>query len=307
MPSSPEPSLSDLTASVPTPPKAPSARPLFAQQPARVAQQPARVAQQPARVAQLPARPVLVDDLVPPHDLSAFEARLAAVTGRGCLQVERLGWVGGWPLHVVRWGARSPRLRVLVSAGVHGIEPAGPAAVLLFLEQMLDAPEQYADVEVTAIPLVNPVGYHARTRGNADRVDLNRAFTGRPGVPREVALLRDVLGGPFDLGIDLHSSRSSGMRGYFALHRDALDLLAPAMRRFGERYPLLCEGTDRYVLDTDGVLRSSNNGTLKDYLADTGVRWAVTIEAPVLTPYPSQVRGSADVVHTLIATARALM
>ncbi len=80
------------------------------------------------------------------------------------------------------------------------------------------------------------------------------------------------------------------------------------MRSFGARYPILCESTDRYVLDADGVLRSSNRGTLKDYLADDcSVRWSVTIEAPAAMPYASQVRGSADVVETLVATARELV
>jgi hypothetical protein len=221
----------------------------------------------------------LPDALVPPNDLAAFERRVGTLALHSTVAARRLGWVAGWPLHALRLPAlRTPRLRVVVTAGVHGIEPAGPAAVLLFLEQLLAAPLRHEGVEVTALPLVNPVGYHARTRGNAERIDLNRSFGLPSGAPREVELVRAGLAAErFDLGIDLHSSRSSGERGWFALHRGSLELLAPAMRRFGEAFPILCEGTDRYVLESPGVLRSSNQGTLKDFLADNGARWAVTI------------------------------
>jgi len=251
----------------------------------------------------------LPDALVPPNDLAAFERRVGTLAMHPSVATRRLGWVAGWPLHAVRLSARgTPRLRVVVTAGVHGIEPAGPAAVLLFLEQFLATPLRHEGVEVTALPLVNPVGYHARTRGNAERIDLNRSFGTGSGAPREVELVRAGLAGErFDLGIDLHSSRSSGERGWFALHRGSLELLAPAMRRFGQSFPILCEGTDRYVLESPGVLRSSNQGTLKDFLADQGARWAVTIEAPAAMPYRTQVLGSAEVVHALVETAVALI
>ncbi len=265
-----------------------------------------------AAVLPLPsARPAELEELVPANDLASLERRVGLLAVRPGVRVRRLGWVAGWPLHAlrVRPCAAPVTLRVVVTAGVHGIEPAGPAAVMLLVEQMLATPERFGGIELTAVPLVNPVGYHTRTRGNADRLDLNRSFGSGASVPREVALVRGVLAeGPYHLGVDLHSSRSSGERGYFALHRDALDLVAPAMRRFGARWPILCESTDRYVLDAAGVLRSSNRGTLKDFLADDcGVRWSVTIEAPAAAPYASQVRGSADVVETLIGTARELL
>ena len=254
---------------------------------------------------QVPPRPVVVEDLVSPNDIAGLDRQIDKLTMRGVCS-RRLGWIGGRPLCALSIAAAKPTLRVVVTAGVHGIEPAGPAAVLLFLEQVLQQPRYYDGVEITAVPLVNPVGYHTRSRGNADRVDLNRAFTDDAVVPREVALLRNVLQATrYDLGVDLHSSRSSGRRGYFTLHRDALDLLAPAMQHFGERYPVLGESTERYAFDAKGVFRSSNRGTLKDYFADSGVRWAVTVESPASLPYAAQVCGTADIIHTLIATALA--
>jgi hypothetical protein len=262
---------------------------------------------EPVPLLRLPCDPIADSELVPAHELHSLGRALAALCAHPRITPRILGWVGGWPLWALKVSTASPRLRVVVTAGIHGVEPAGPAAVVLFLEELLAAPLRHEGVELLVLPLVNPVGYHSRVRGNADHVDLNRAFGAVDEVPREVALVRTALDeGPFDLGVDLHSSRSSGRRGWFSLHRGALALLGPAMRRFGERYPILGESTERYVLDAPGVLRSANRGTLKDHLADRGVRWAVTIEAPAAMAYPTQVVGSADILHTLLETALAL-
>ena len=246
------------------------------------------------------------------HDHEALQRRIEALASARSIAAERLGVVGDWPIDVLRVrtdpAGDAPRLKVIVTAGVHGVEPAGPAAVLLFAAEVLAAPWRYVGLELTLIPLVNPVGFHTRARGTRECLDLNREFTAGATDPAEVALVRRALdGAEYHLGIDLHSSRSSGKRGYFALHKNAADLLTPAMQRFGARHPILSESTDRYVLDAAGVLRSANLGTIKDYLADRGTRWAVTVEAPAVAQYEAQVRGSAEIVDTLIDTARELV
>ncbi len=227
------------------------------------------------------------------------------------IEARELGRVDGWPINSLRWRGRLAKstsaLRVIVTGGVHGVEPAGPAAALCALWAVISDPEQHADLDLTVVPLVNPVGYQLRTRGNGACVDLNRHFSDKRSAPDEVAIVRRVLRtGPYHLGIDLHSSRSVGERGFFALHRNAGDLLRPAMQRFGTRHPILRESTDYYLLEAEGVLRSGNDGTLKDYLSQHGTRWAMTVEAPAVWPYERQVRGSVEAVHTLVETARDL-
>ncbi len=254
------------------------------------------------------AEPTGRDAILGCHDYGGFAERLLRLRERAGLTVRRLGMSDGGPLDVIRLStARSGRraLRVLLSAGVHGIEPSGPGAALLAVSRLLAAPERYPDVELTVLPLVNPAGYRAQRRGNGDGLDLNRHFVDDDEVPHEVLLSRAVLaGGPFDLGIDLHASRSVGERGFFALHREATAVLVPAMRNFGERYPILRESTGRYILESPGVLRSENRGTVKDYLADKGTRWSMTIEAPAVWPYERQVEGNAEIVLKLIEAAQ---
>jgi protein MpaA len=89
---------------------------------------------------------------------------------------------------------------VAIGAGVHGDEPAGPAALLELVERNLLDP-RYA---YRLWPCMNPTGYDARTRENMEGVDVNRTF-GRGGSSPEsraiVAANRDL---KFDLSIDLH-------------------------------------------------------------------------------------------------------
>lgn len=249
------------------------------------------------------------DPLPACYDLSGLLARIEALCARPGVHLELLGNEDGCPLVALHLrvddGGVAPTLRVIVTAGVHGVEPAGPAAALLFASDIMAEPWRYVGVAFSVIPLVNPFGYRTRTRGNASKLDLNRCFLDGADAPNEVLALRPLLRREhYDLGIDLHSSRSTGERGFFALHRCAEELLNPAMQRFSQNYPVLRERTDMYEFDSPGVLRSYNRGTLKDYLGELGTRWAVTIEAPAVFPYETQVQGSAEVVRLLVQQAQ---
>ena len=108
-------------------------------------------------------------------------------------------------LYVVRVPAAGGRgrYRVLLNGGTHGDEPAGPEAVVRFLEERRYA--AWPDVEFVVVPCTNPWGYvHDRREGPGGR-DLNRSFrrAGRQTV--EVGLLKRALRGQrFDLFLDCH-------------------------------------------------------------------------------------------------------
>lgn len=62
--------------------------------------------------------------------------------------------------------------RILISAGIHGDEPAGTLALLELLQQAQFSP----DFEWLIFPALNPFGLLAGTRENAEGRDLNRDF-----------------------------------------------------------------------------------------------------------------------------------
>jgi len=66
----------------------------------------------------------------------------------------------------------SARVRVYISTGMHGDEPAGPLAALQLLQEDIWA----ADAAIWLCPCLNPTGFPLNRRENADGVDLNRDY-----------------------------------------------------------------------------------------------------------------------------------
>ena len=136
---------------------------------------------------------------MPKRSYDPVARRVEALADRG-RKVETVGVVEGHPVFCIRAGLPR-RLRVLLTGGVHGDEPAGVEAVLRFFEE--DAEPWLGQVEFTALPCVNPVGYVRDTRGNGAGADINRSFESG-GVP-EVDLVKKVLEGcRLDAFVDCH-------------------------------------------------------------------------------------------------------
>lgn len=66
----------------------------------------------------------------------------------------------------------APALRVCLSTGIHGDEPAGPLALL----RLLEADAWPPGFELWALPCLNPTGFSRNRRENAAGVDLNRDY-----------------------------------------------------------------------------------------------------------------------------------
>jgi murein peptide amidase A len=106
------------------------------------------------------------------------------------------------------WGdAATPA--IALAAGVHGDEPAGPWALLEFVESgALDPHYSYR-----IWPCTNPTGYDARTRENVDGVDINRTFGRGGSAPESRAIVTANRDHKFVLSIDLHEDCDA--RGFY--------------------------------------------------------------------------------------------
>lgn len=104
------------------------------------------------------------------------------------------------PILVLRAGAPAGR-PLLVTAGIHGEEPASALGLAEWLEH--DAAGVLDRLALTAFPCLNPVGFERGTRGSRDCPDLNRTFHD-PVFPL-TRLVTAALGElRFDLAVDLH-------------------------------------------------------------------------------------------------------
>lgn len=243
--------------------------------------------------------------VLPKGDLLGLYARLDALEGVG-IQQAVAGIVDDHPIRWVRLHALegAPRLRVLITAGIHGKEAAAPAAALQLLESLTNDPAWRKDVEWTVLPVICPHGFLEGTRRNKRGINLNRKVFDRPGAPAEIKAARKVLDdGHYDLAIDLHASKSAGDRGFFAIHNGGEDLLHEAVTAFTTRYGVLDRSTELYERTGPGVFRSRNEGTVKDYLRRRGTVHSYTVEAPALAPHELQVRGLVDFIRCLTGAA----
>jgi murein peptide amidase A len=123
-----------------------------------------------------------------------------------------------YPLVKIVLGKRKPR-RVLISAGIHGDEPAGIETILSFLENKYYSP-YIKDWEITLLPCINPHGYEYGIRENHNEKDLNRLFKEAQSVT-EVSFAQSVLSTPFELTIELHEDNESS--GYY-LYQKGIDV-----------------------------------------------------------------------------------
>jgi len=142
--------------------------------------------------------------------LNQLERCIHPVT-RSDLKLQVLGKsLNGRPILKIQMGIQGRR-RILLSAGIHGDEPAGIFAILQLLEQSLLAP-YLNHWEIIILPCLNPDGFEQGTRNNAEDIDLNRQFK-LLNPPLEVKLAQSVFDIPFDLTLELHEDIDSP--GYY--------------------------------------------------------------------------------------------
>jgi len=117
-------------------------------------------------------------------------------------------------------------VRVCISAGMHGDEPASTEAMAQFLAKNANNESLLGKFSFAIFPCDNPSGYELGTRENADGIDLNRQFhTSHP--PPEVRILSDAVDGArFDHVYELHEDVDS--YGFYLY-----ELAADSSRRVG--------------------------------------------------------------------------
>jgi protein MpaA len=106
---------------------------------------------------------------------------------------------------VMAWDRESSGPHVYLSAGIHGDEPAGPAALLDLMRGGFFS----CGIHWTLCPALNPTGLACEIRENADGLDMNRDY--RLCRTTEVAAHAQWLArmGPPDLFLSLHEDWES--------------------------------------------------------------------------------------------------
>lgn len=143
------------------------------------------------------------------RDYQQLTERLRAAQRKGW-RVERAGEAAGYPFFAVRRSIAKRAPTILLSAGMHGDEPAGVEAVLRWLES-----DQWRRWRVNwlMLPCINPYGWTHNRRTNADGLDINRQFCSASGCPEAEIVKRVLSGRDFLLAMDFHED--SDASGYY--------------------------------------------------------------------------------------------
>ena len=107
----------------------------------------------------------------------------------------------------IKCQSKKPKKKVLISACIHGDEPAGVETICNFLENKNYLPF-LTDWNITILPCLNPTGYQRNTRNNYENKDLNRLFK-LSSSAKEVEIAKKVLQPIFDLTLELHEDSES--------------------------------------------------------------------------------------------------
>jgi protein MpaA len=143
------------------------------------------------------------------RDYNEIVQRLRALP-RGEWRVEQAREVWGYPFFCVRRKVANNAPTVLVTAGIHGEEPASVEGALRWLEG-----GQWAKWHVNwfVLPCINPYGWERNQRRNAQGRDINRQFRAASACPEAELLKRLMRGRQFLFLLDFHEDVDAS--GYY--------------------------------------------------------------------------------------------
>jgi protein MpaA len=195
--------------------------------------------------------------------------------------------------------------RIYLSAGIHGDEPAGPAAALRLLQEN----HWPANAELWFCPCLNPAGFALNRRANAGGKDLNRDYRHleTAEVRAHIAWLERQP--KFDLCLCLHEDWESHGFYVYELNPDHRSLLAETMvARIAEVCPIdpseIIEGREA----SGGIIRPNLDPQTRPqwaeafYLIVNKTRLSCTLEAPSDFPLLTRVNALVTGVNAALGT-----
>jgi protein MpaA len=196
-------------------------------------------------------------------------------------------------------------IRLGLFAGVHGDEPAGVAALVRFLQNVIAEPDRALGYEFFVYPLVNPTGYAAGTRSNHAGKDLNREFW-RGSREAEVGCLEAELREKnFDGLITLHADDTcEGLYGYSHGHEMDELLLRPALLAAERVLPRDVRAVIDGFAAREGLIEECFQGVLSPPPEQTPRPFNLIFETPALAPFDHQVLANVAALDAIMAHYR---
>lgn len=232
----------------------------------------------------VPARPRSTSDaVVVLEDLAARSANLVADhdlrfdVGGEAYVLPRYVYLG------LQGGDRP--IRIGIFSGIHGDEPEGVRAAVLFLKLLESVPEVARGYSITVYPICNPTGYEDGTRFSRRGKDLNREFWKNSSEPEVGLLEAELASRSFDGIISLHTDDTSdGFYGYARGATLTKHLLQPALIAAEKILPLNARETIDGFVARNGIISECYEGVLSAPASASPRPFEIILETPQTPP-----------------------
>ena len=185
-------------------------------------------------------------------DYTCFTERLESLSSPH-IRIGTAGVVDDYPIYCVSLETgQGVEKNILITAGIHGDEPAGPASVLRFLER--DNTYLLQRFKFLILPCINPYGYVHNTRENKRDVDLNRSFE-ETGIAEVDIVKETVAGQRFDFCLDFHEDWEAKGVYFYEAQRDELWIGPKITRQIEKIGPIDGEVGESDLPIADGVFQ----------------------------------------------------
>lgn len=243
------------------------------------------------------------------NDIDLFYSLLNLQISRLKLEQKVLGNAGEYPLLLLQSpNQQESNPNVLISAGFHGEEPAGPWGMLHFLMHL--RADVFATVNLTLLPLVNPTGFEQGHRFNELGQNPNRGFPTQTNnnelISHEGALLIEYV----DLLID------ASKNGVLTCHEDVLlndsyiysfeeadkpSALSQSLRdSLGRYFATAQNGEIDGCTIKDGIIFNHFDTSFESFLVERGAKFGCCSETPGQQNFDQRVKANAQVMQTFI-------
>jgi len=250
--------------------------------------------------------------------MSKYQKELINISAEKDLSLTPLGSVGAWPIWLVRTHyAYTPKKKnVLIVAGFHGEEQAGPWGALEWL-RAYDA-DNYKGINISLLPVVNPTAFNKKMRYNTWGEVSNQGFA-HPELHNEPSTEGKILLKHIDRLYSL------SMNGFLSLHEDEtlrtgyyLYTFEPtsepgqftcgmldALHKWWE-VPLngLSVTADSHLTSppfiVNGLVYKYCDGALEDYMFHRGVKRVAVTETPGKAKFSKRVECNTNLVDIFI-------
>ena len=217
-----------------------------------------------------------------------------------------MGYREDFPLIAFTKRAVGHRPRFYLSSGVHGDEPGPPEALLDLLQSRFFDNRAHWFL----IPMLNPSGFTAEQRENAECIDLNRDYLARKSVEVKAHITWLEKQPRFDLSLCLHEDWEATGFYLYELSRLPPSTLARSIRdATTDHVPIEPETEiDGRPIDETAIIRPQSDPELRAtwpeaiYLFKHHVDLSYTFETPSGLPWADRISAFKKAVSTAISS-----